>query len=190
MRPVEPDYQEQCQKLYEGEELPQLLPNLDKEDCVPLLRRGTRRCHRIARQYLLTNALSEYVSEEVKRGTQSLSEHTNEVAVALSFIDVGAYSYSVEGRDMLISIVKGFGPTWRYKEFLHNYTNGRIIVGDEEVEYREEIRIRFHDAVMREWFVVFDVTPGLMTYNQYKRWIPVLRKWQDRALAAVGAATL
>ena len=184
MRPLEPDYEEEC----ENQGLREFAP---EEKCPALMRRGVRRCHRMARQYVLTDALSAYVREELERGNQSIGEYANKLVTALSLIEVGAYSYSVEGNSMFISIAKGYISTWRrYKEFRHDYSNGTIIVGDEEVGYRTEISVRFRDAVVREWYVIFSIHPELMTYRQYKRWIPIYRKWQDKALATIAAATL
>jgi len=183
MRPLAPDYEKEC----ENQSLREFAP---EKKCPALMRRGVRRCHRMARQYLLTDALSAYVREGLERKSQSIGEYTNKLATALSFIEVGAYSYSVEGNNMFISIAKGYISTWRYKEFQHDYSNESVLVGDEEVGYRTEIDVRFHDAIMREWSVVFSIKPGLMAYRQYKKWIPIYRKWQDRALAAVAAATL
>jgi len=183
MRPLGPDYQEECK----NQSLREFAP---EKKCPALMKRGMRRCHVMARRYLLTDALSEYVREELEHKSQTISEYVAKLATALSLIEVGAYSYSVEGNNMFISIAKGYISTWRYKRFQHDYSNESILVGDEEVGYRTEINVRFHDAIMREWSVVFSVRPGLMTYRQYKRWIKVYQKWQDKALAAVGAATL
>jgi hypothetical protein len=183
MKPVEPDYGKEC----ENKSLSEFAP---EEKCPALMRRGTRRCHRIARQYLLGRALDDYIREELERNSSAINEYISKMATSLSLIEVGAYSYSVEGYNMFISIAKGFVSTWRYEGLQHDYSSETIMVGDEKVEYRAKISVRFYDAIMREWFVEFKIYPGLMTYRQYQIWIPIYRKWQDRALAAVGAATL
>jgi len=183
MRPLEPDYGKEC----ENQSLREFAP---EEKCPALMRRGMRRCHRMARQYLLTGALSVYIRRELERKNQSIGEYASKLATTLSLIDMGTYRYSVDGNNMFISIAKGYIPTWRYEELRYSYSDSAIVIGDEAVEYNSAISVRFHDAVMREWFVSFDIEPGLMTYRQYRAWTKVYRKWQDRALAAVGAATL
>jgi len=186
MRPVEPNYQEQCQELLKGEELRKLLPNLKEEKCIALLQRGTRRCHAMARRYLLERALEDHIEHALK----TIDEYVSELATTLSLIEMGAYRYSINGDSMFESLIKGYSPTWECVESSHDYSHLPILVDNKKVEYHGHIEVRFHDAVMREWFVSFYIDPGLMTYRQYKRWVKVYQKWQDKALTAIAARTL
>ena len=188
MRPVEPDYKEQCQELLKGEELPQLLPNLEEEKCIALLQRGTRRCHMLARRYLLGRALEDHI--EHARNLKTIDEYVSELATTLSLIEMGAYRYSINDGNMFESLIKGYSLTWECVESSHDYSHVPILVDNKKVEYHGQISVRFHDAVMREWFVSFYIDPGLMTYRQYKRWVKVYQKWQDKALTAIAARTL
>jgi hypothetical protein len=190
MRPVEPDYQEQCKKLSEGEKLQKLLPDLTWEKCALLLRRGTRRCHAMARRFLMEGALKGYIANYDEKKLDS--DEIRDLAITLSLIEVNDYTYSIiEAPWMLDSMVKGYAPTWRMTKFGHSWHSMEITLTKEEViKPFSSVGVHIRDTMNREWNITFEVDPWRMTYRQFRRWIPVLRKWQDSALAAVAAATL
>ena len=189
MRPKEWNYQEQCQKLSEGEELKKLLPDLKEEKCVPLLRRGTRRCHMLARRYLMEKALEDYI--ESNKNLTADSGEIRDLAATFAMIDMNYYTYLTgEAPWMLASMAKGFAPTWRIEKFGHSWHSIEITLPEEIVEPFSSVDVFFYDAMKRQWYLSFEIDAMMMTYSQYKRWIPVLQKWQDRALAAIAARTL
>jgi hypothetical protein len=187
MRPIEPDYRQLC----EYEKVRAL--GLEDEECVHLLRRGTRRCHVMARRYLLAEGLNAGLDFLSKFG--KLSKSAAAVAGALSLIDVGAYSYTIDlVHNMLESAVKGFGPTWHYHllTLSESLENTRLSLDGEMVDvwYNMTLKVHFSDVAKRGWVVIFGPNHAIMKYHQYRRWADVYRKWQDKALAAMAARTL
>ena len=197
MRPIERDYQ----KLCEYEQVKSL--GLEDEKCARLLRRGTRRCHTMARPYLLTEGLNVHIDEVSKDPYKdlynykvNLNREASIAATTLSLIDVGAYSYSTtpDMNVMLASAIDGLAPTWQYSGLRlgEYYLRAQLHLDDEwvDVMYSSGIYVYFHDMVGRRWKVIFYPDHKLMTSHQYRRWADVYRKWQDKALAAMAARTL
>ena len=190
MRPIEPDYR----KLCDNDNVRGL--GLDYDKCVPLLRRRARRCHAMARRYLLTeglNASLDFLSKTHR--TVNHNRGVDTVAGTLSLIDVGAYSYTIDlAHHMLASAIKGFGPTWQYYMLTLSDSFGKtyLLLGGERVDawYHDAITMHFSDIAERGWTVIFNPNHAIMTYRQYRRWADVYRKWQDKALAAMAARTL
>jgi len=189
MRPKENDYQEQCQELLKKEELRKLLPNLEDEECVRLLRRGTRRCHTMARRYLLEKALEDYIS--TNKNLTADSGELRDLSATFAMIDMNYYTYQAgEALWMLTSMVKGFNPTWRIEKFGHSWHSLYITLPEEIAEPFSSVDVFFYDAMKRQWYLSFEIDTMRMTYSQYRKWIPVLRKWQDRVIAVIAARTL
>ena len=189
MGPKENDYQEQCQELLKKEELRKLLPNLEEEKCIALLQRGTRRCHMMARRYLLDKALEDYIA--ANKNLTADSGELRDLAATFAMIDMNYYTYSAgEAPRMLQSIVRGFAPTWRIERFGHSWHGIEITLPDEIAEPFSSVDVFFYDAMKRQWYLSFEIDTMRMTYSQYRKWIPVLRKWQDRVIAVIAARTL
>jgi len=196
MRPIEPDYEDRCKdpRVREDEEVEAL--GLEDEECVRLLRRGTRRCHAMARRYLL-GSLNGYVEAASRLATPSddVAGIAGSFATTLSLIEVGAYKYLVEfPTRMLVSAARGFAPTWQatglnagsYSASARLQLEGKTI----EVRYRSSPIVDFSDLAGHWWEIAFELDHSIMTYHQYRRWADVYRKWQDKALAAMAARTL
>ena len=189
MRPEEWNYQEQCKKLSEGEELKKLLPDLEWEKCALLLRRGTRHCHAMARRYLLEKALDDYITNYNEKKLDSAE--IRDLAITLSLINFNDYAYHIiEAPWMLDSMVKGYAPTWRMTKISHSWHSMEILTNEEDIKPFSSIDVDIRDTMNREWSISFEVDPWRMTYRQYRRWLPVLQKWRDKALAATAAASL
>ena len=193
MRPIERDYQELC----EYAKVKAL--GLEDERCVRLLRRGTRRCHAMARPYLLAeglNAYIDYMFNYLHNYKVNLNREVGIAATTMSLIDVGAYRYSTTSDMdvMLASTIDGLAPTWQHSG-LHlgeYYLKAQLHLDDKwvDVMYIGDIAVYFHDIVGRKWNVTFYPDRNLMTFYQYRRWKNVYRKWRDKALVAVAARTL
>jgi len=189
MRPKESDYKEQCQELLKKEELRKLLPNLEEEKCIALLQRGTRRCHMMARRYLLERAMEDYI--ESNKNLTADSGEIRDLAATLAMIDMNYYTYLTgEAPWMLASMAKGFIPTWKVEKFGHSWHSIYITLPEEIAEPFSSVDVFFYDAMKRQWYITFEIDAMMMTYHQYKRWIPVLQKWQDRIIAVIAARTL
>jgi len=189
MRPKETDYREQCQRLLKWEDLRRLLPDLGEEKCVSLLRRGTRRCHVMARRYVMERALEDYIS--VNKNLVADSGELRDLTASFAMIDMNYYSYDVVNAEFMIhSLLKGFTQTWRIEKLGHSWHGVEITLPEEIAEPFSSVDVFFYDAMKRQWIFTFEITPLEMTYRQYKRWIPVLQKWQDRVIAAIAARTL
>jgi len=196
MRPVEPDYEDRCKdpRIREDEEVKAL--GLEYEECVRLLRRGARRCHAMARRYIL-GSLNGYVEAASRLAAPSddVAGSVSSFATTLSLIEVGAYKYLVEfPHRMLVSAARGFAPTWQVTGFnAGSYSaSARLQLEGKRIEarYRSSPYVGCDDLVGRGWNIQFYLDHTVMTYRQYRRWAGVYRKWQDAALAAMAARAL
>jgi hypothetical protein len=196
MRPIEPDYEDRCKdpRVREDGEVKAL--GLEDEECVRLLRRGARRCHAMARRYIL-GSLNGYVEAASRLAAPSddVAGSVSSFATTLSLIEVGAYKYLVEfPHRMLVSAARGFAPTWQVTGFnAGSYSaSARLQLEGKriEVRYRSSPYVGCDDLAGRGWDIQFYLDHTIMTYRQYRRWADVYRKWQDKALAAVAARTL